>query len=418
VKLFEVSNGCGADTVIKIKVDSISIAAFAAPNVCLGTATAFTNSSTGASTYSWNFGDPSSGVNNTSNLMNPSHTFGAVGSYIVTLVTKVSGSSCADTAKQTVTVSAVPTVSIAGNHSICAGTNTVLTASGSGITSYLWSTTQTTASIVVNPVANITYSVTVSNGTCSVTDTFNVYVTPKPPVTITGATKICQGDSVTLTASSPVGVYTWNNGSTGSTIVVPVTKATTYYVVVTKGCSDTAYHTVTVIPVTAVEACCDTTIAAGGTVHLIGSGAVGYVWTPSGNISCYTCPNTTATPTVNTTYTVMGTDSNGCRSYDTVRVEIACHDFEVPNVFTPVSTVNFPNNVFYIAGAIGEPHYKIEIYDRWGVLMYTTDDPSASWTGKTMAGQDVPDGVYYYIIKSSCAGNNYDKHGFVQVIRK
>ncbi|HSY76960.1 MAG TPA: PKD domain-containing protein, partial [Bacteroidia bacterium] len=193
VKLFEINNGCGMDTVIKVKVDSIPIAAFAAPNGCLGASTAFTNNSIGASLYSWNFGDPASGVNNTSNLVNPSHTFSAVGSYVVTLVTKVGGSSCADTAKETITVSAVPTVSIVGNHSICASTVTVLSASGTNITGYLWSTSpvQTSANVIVSPSVNTVYTLTVSNGGCSITDTFNVYVTPKPPVTITGSSKVC-----------------------------------------------------------------------------------------------------------------------------------------------------------------------------------------------------------------------------------
>ncbi|HWY97484.1 MAG TPA: gliding motility-associated C-terminal domain-containing protein, partial [Bacteroidia bacterium] len=146
----------------------------------------------------------------------------------------------------------------------------------------------------------------------------------------------------------------------------------------------------------------------------------GYVWTPSGTVDCYTCPSTTVTPTVNTTYTVIGTDSNGCRSYATVSIDIRCQDFIVPNVFTPnlVPGPTTPHdNVFYINGAIGEPKYEIEIYDRWGVLMYQSSNPSQSWDGKNKGGQLVADGVYYYIIRSSCGANNYDKHGFVQVIK-
>jgi gliding motility-associated-like protein len=359
----------------------------------------------GGTHYTWSTGATSSSI-----VVNPSITT----PYYVVVRTKC----YSDTLRLTLHIVPLPVVTISGNHSICAGTNTVLTSTGSGITSYKWSNGQTTASAVVNPAVNTTYSLTVSNGLCSVTDTFNVIVTPKPPVTITGPTLICPGDSITLTASSPVGVYSWSNGATGSSITVPVSKATTYDVVVTKGCSDTAYHTVAVYPVKGITACCTDTIKMGSSTTIVATGATGYVWSPVGSgIDCYTCPSTTVTPTVTTTYTVVGTDSNGCRSYATVIIYIECHDFDVPNVFTPTTKVSPPNNVFYIAGALGQPEYEIEIYDRWGVLIYKSSDPSQSWDGKTKGGAEAPDGVYYYIINASCDNNKYQKKGYVQIIR-
>ncbi len=413
VKLYENNNGCGADTILKVIVDSSSIASFTAPSVCLGQSVTFTNNSVGATSYAWNFGDPSSGINNTSTLTNPSHTYGSIGTYTVVLVTKIKGSTCADTAKEVITVSPIPVPNIVGNHNICACTNTVLTASGGS--TYSWAPGGgTTASITVKPCVNTVYTVTVSNGVCTATDTFAVIVTPLPVVTVTGATNVCQNDSVTLSATGG-GVYEWSNKSTNSSITVLASKDSTYYVVVTKGCADTTFHTITVIPVKGITACCDTTIAPGTSAGIGASGAVGYVWSPSGSVDCYTCPVTNATPSVTTTYTVVGTDSNGCKSYAEVTITLECTNYIIPNVFTPNG--DGKNDAFLIK-AFGTQKYSIEIYDRWGVKVFQSDDPSTPWNGKiNNTGGEAPTGVYYYILKSNCNNVEDDHHGFLQLIR-
>ena len=77
---------------------------FAPPAPVMGTAVQFTDTSSGTPTsWSWNFGDPASGTNNTSALQNPAHTFQAAGTYNVSLqATNASGS---NTAIKAVTVS-------------------------------------------------------------------------------------------------------------------------------------------------------------------------------------------------------------------------------------------------------------------------------------------------------------------------
>jgi gliding motility-associated-like protein len=270
----------------------------------------------------------------------------------------------------------------------------------------------------VHPGTQTTYTVTESNGSCSASTTDVIKIKPSPSVTLTGTTSVCQNDTITLTATGG-GTYEWSNGMTGNSISFVATTAgiNNFYVIVTKGCADTTFTSVTVNPVSPVTACCDTTINLGGTAVIGATGATAYVWEPSGNVNCYTCPNTTATPTVNTTYTVVGTDADGCKSYATVTVDKACHDFDVPNVFTPNPSVSFPDNVFYIQGAIGQPNYELEIYDRWGVLVFKTTSTTDYWDG-TNKGHECPDGVYYYIINATCDKNKYQKKGFVQIIRK
>src|SRR4029077_2276102 len=159
-----------------------------------------------------------------------------------------------------------------------------------------------------------------------------------PVITLTGTSKVCQGDSITLSASAPGGgSYSWSTGSTASSITVKATTAgnVTYWVSMTKGCSDTVFQTVSVTAVKPITVCCDTTIQLGVSAEIDVTGAVGYVWNPQGTLNCFTCPEPVATPTATTTYTVVGTDSNGCKSYGYVTITIECVTFKVPNVFTP-----------------------------------------------------------------------------------
>ena len=158
----------------------------------------------------------------------------------------------------------------------------------------------------------------------------------------------------------------------------------------------------------------DTTIPLGSTANLSASGALNYAWLPSAGIGCATCPVTTATPNISTTYTVIGTDSSGCQSYATVTVDLSCSTYIVPNVFTPNGDGQNDN---FLIDASGFTSYHIEIYDRWGILIFTSDTSDSPWDGKNLKKQMVADGVYYYIIKSKCGENEQDHKGFVQLIR-
>jgi hypothetical protein len=169
-----------------------------------------------------------------------------------------------------VTINALPTVSIAvtetsgstaNDGSICAGASATLTASGA--TSYVWSTTATTAAITVSPATTTSYTVTGTdaNGcqnTASTTITVNALPVPSITVAETSGTTnndgtICAGASVSLTATGGTS-YSWSDGSTTAAITVSPTATTTYTVTVTdgNGCSATSNTTITVnaIPTT------------------------------------------------------------------------------------------------------------------------------------------------------------------------
>ncbi|NCT95359.1 MAG: HYR domain-containing protein [Chitinophagaceae bacterium] len=143
------------------------------------------------------------------------------GSYTVS-VTNAGG--CSGTSLPTqVTVSAVPVVNtvLSGSTNLCQGNTVDITATAGA--AYLWSNGLTTQTITVGAAGN--YSVTVydANG-CSATSapvsvTVRSGALPTASISTSGTTSICDGQTVTLTASGGV-TYLWSNGSTNQSITV------------------------------------------------------------------------------------------------------------------------------------------------------------------------------------------------------
>jgi len=226
------------------------------------------------------------------------------GIYTVT-VTNIYG--CLTTATITVSVNPnpVPVITTSGATTFCTGDSVILDAGS--YNSYLWNNGATTEKITV--YSSGVYSVTVSdtNG-CSGTSTISVKVNsnPSPLITANGATKFCQGDSVTLDAGTYSG-YIWNNEANTETITVYSTG--TYIVTVsdTNGCSGTAAISVKVYPNPSpvIKSNGETTFCDGGSVTLDAGSYNGYIWN-NGDTS------ETITVYSSGTYTVTVTDANGC----------------------------------------------------------------------------------------------------------
>lgn len=107
-------------------------------------------------------------------------------------------------------------------------------------------------------------------------------------------------------------------------------------------------------------------------------------------------------------------DDYGCIDSDSITITIK-DGLEVPNVFSPNG--DGENDVFYIQHS-GIKSYKIDIFNRWGVLLFTETAPKVYWTGKTTAGVNVPAGVYFYIIEAtSVTGEIYKLKGNIDLFR-
>lgn len=321
----------GIDT---IKVDKIDADfTFTPNNLCNAGTVQFTDTVLSQispiSSRAWNFGD-----GGTSTVKNPSHTYTAPGTYNVRLIA-INTQGCADTVIKTVTILAPPNVTASGNQAICIGATTSTNITASGAVSYTWSPSTglsctSCASPTANPTTTTTYIVTGTDGNgCTDTASVTVTVNNKPNVSATANnTSICAGSTATLTASG-ANTYAWTpTGSLScstctSTTATPAV-STTYIVTGTdaNGCTDTGNVTITVNTAPNVTATANQTICIGSTSTLTANGASTYVWSPVGSLSCSTCASPVATPNTTTTYTVTGTDANGCTDTGMVTVTV------------------------------------------------------------------------------------------------
>lgn len=280
--------GCDSVVVATVNVTSAPSASISGNTaICQGQTTTLTAS--GGGTYSWWNNGATSATITDSPSGNTTYT-----------VTVTNAAGCTSVATANVTVNSVPTASISGNTSICAGNMTTLTASGGGTYSW-WNTGASSSTITDVPTSTTTYTVTVSNGSCSSTTTATVNVNAAPSASISGSSNICQGDAATLTASGG-GTYLWNTGATTATITDNPTASTAYTVTVTNaaGCSDTATITVNVLAPPVASITGNNTICAGASTTLSAQGGGNYSWNTGATTS-----SIVVSPATNTTYSVV-----------------------------------------------------------------------------------------------------------------
>lgn len=88
----------------------------------------------------------------------------------------------------------------------------------------------------------------------------------------------------------------------------------------------------------------------------------------------------------------------------------------IPNIFSPNGDND--NSLFKIT-AIGYENYHLEIYDRWGIKVFESNDANLHWNGKIdNTKQDVPDGTYYHILSIRKQMGIEEKHkGFLMLTR-
>ncbi|WP_224999915.1 gliding motility-associated C-terminal domain-containing protein [Cesiribacter sp. SM1] len=138
----------------------------------------------------------------------------------------------------------------------------------------------------------------------------------------------------------------------------------------------------------------DVKVSQGESVQLFASGEGAYEWFPSDGLSDPTIANPIARPAKTTTYTLTVIDEQGCSATDEVTITVVDGIF-VPNAFTPNG--DGLNDEWEILMISDYPNCRIEVYDRWGNLVFTSSGYTRAWNG-AYKGKKLPLGSYAYII--------------------
>ena len=116
------------------------------------------------------------------------------------------------------------------------------------------------------------------------------------------------------------------------------------------------------------------------------------------------------------TITLSVQDNLGCEDQYSLLVTVIDPILSIPNVVTPNGDGINDELLF---SELYFKTYQVEIFNRWGDLIYTIKDQTglAIWDAATQEGKPVTDGVYFYhILGTMLAGTLVDSHGFVTVI--
>jgi hypothetical protein len=261
-------------------------------------------------------------------------------------VTGTDVNGCMNTASTTVIVKPLPVVTAtSSNDTVCAGDS--VTVMGGGAVSYIWDN-GVTDNVAFAAMSTTLYTVTGTdmNG-CSNTASVTVNVHALPAVTATATDNdLCIGESVTLTGGG-ASTYVWDNSVTDNVAFSPT--STALYTVTgtdTNGCVNTASTTVTVNALPTVTASAsDNVICFGETTTLMGGGAATYTWTGGA------LDNTPFSPTATATYTVTGTDVNGCVNTASTTVTVNTLPAVSLAAFNP-DTVCFQTPGFTLTGGV------------------------------------------------------------------
>lgn len=163
------------------------------------------------------------------------------------------------------------------------------------------------------------------------------------------------------------------------------------------------------------------------------TGFINYKWHPSNSGASVTGDSITVLVQNITNYYVTYTRA-GCPDTAKAQIHITTHNAFVPdelvNVFSPNGDGR--NDFFYpfyqknlnqyqISKQSNTQVYELKVYNRWGILVYETNDYSKAWDGKNKNGHDADAGTYFYIVQyeSNCATNadKANKKGFVELVR-
>lgn len=295
----------------------------------------------------------------------------------------------------------VPAINLGNDTTLCHEESLNLDVSAPNA-NYLWQDNS------VNPIFNVTqqgtYSVEVTVNNCSSTDTIIVNYNPLTIINLGADTTLCQGEILELDATTSNANYIWQNNSTNSTF--NVNQQGTYWVKVTvDNCSVSDTITINFKPSPIFNLGLDAEMCQNDTLVLDATTSnATYLWQDNSTDSILYV-------TQIGNYWVEVT-VNECTAIDYITINYKCESIlEIPNIFTPNG--DGINDYFVPVKSEGIASMKTVIVNRWGNVVFETDDLLINWNG-----QNVNDGTYFWIIEYIDLNEGENKiHGFVNVLK-
>ena len=366
-------NQCSEETVTAtIEVDFLEIEIASPDEICLGEQV--TISAEGGSVFEWTDVD--------GNVISENATFTTSPEETVTY-SIFSATSLGCEGEETITIEVVPSAPGGENYGplfVCESEELTLSANAGD--NWLWTPGDfTSQSIVVSPLEDQLYQVLINNVCGEGIDEVFVQV-GAAEASIMEPDSICYLEDILLTASGGL-VYEWSNLTTNEEVEIPYVSpenTSEFQVVVTdsNGCQDSTTTTITVLPLPYVDAGPNVEVMFLDTAVLLGSvDTESYWWTSHEDLSCLTCLEPTVYPSQNHWYFLNVIDEFGCENYDGVFVELT-GPLYVPNSFTPNG--DGINDVFFADGLL-VAGFNMQIFNRWGELIFESNDPAFGWDG-------------------------------------
>ena len=337
--------------------------------------------------------------------------------------TVTSANNCVSTSSYEVTENLNPIIEV-DNETLCDGEEMILNdkEQNTGY-SYEWAPgNHTTPSI--KPTQNQTYTIKKINNTTNCFKTDEVTATfiaiPNVDINESDTIDICEGKTANISAIHDADGILWTTGSINDNTTETV-QGNVYAKVSNGECSvrDSVFIRVTQYPISELNKEIEQTpicfAELDSIITLTASSNRDYNYQWGGDINETT---NSFNVTAKGTYFVSITDNN-CETIDHVTVKDFCPStLYVPNTFTPDG--DGLNDVFTVRGTYIS-NYKMLIYDRWGILLYETEDMNVGWDGTYMSSPVQIDTyvykVYYSINDKSGSLVPNQKVGHINVLR-
>lgn len=340
---------------------------------------------------------------------------------------------CMNTDTVRVRVVNAVTLQVMQDTTICAGDAITLKGISDGL-QYSWQPAQNLQSPnALNTMAvttvTTTYTLTAKIGGCTATDNVVVTTVPYPMANAGRDTTLCFNGSGQLRGSITGSRFTWSNTETlnNATTLTPIAKplTSTAYILSAfdvQGCPKPGRDTVIVSMLQQIVASAgkDTAIIIGQPLQLQASGGSAYQWSPAEDLTAATISNPVAqfnAPSDGNQLKVFVYNEVGCvdSAYITVKVFKTTPTVFVPTAFTPNG--DGKNDVLKpIAAGMQRIDY-FNIYNRWGQLVYSSQQNSNGWNG-LIGGQQQGTGTYIWVVKAvDFTGKSYMQKGMVTLIR-